>query len=134
MESNYQTDLDKAHARLRELLDQREQLQITIAKQRLRIAALMSLAEQNEEIDQVVGMTLGGLADACRTALRSAAFDSLTPMQVKDRLAQLGFSVEHYRNVMAAIHTTLKRLADTGEVVSMRRGDETTYQWRKVLY
>jgi hypothetical protein len=129
MASDYQTDLNEAKAGLRKLLDQREQLETDIARQRFRIASLMALTEPRGEIDQVVGMSSGGLTDACRTALRSAS-SSLTPIQVKDRLARLGFPVNHYKNVMAAIHTVLKRLVEARELFVVRtEGGGMAYQW-----
>ena len=108
------------------MLFQREELEIRIAKQRERIAALTVLAEQDEEVDQVVGMTLGGLTDACRTAYRGVFPESLTAMGVRDKLVQLGFPIDCYKNAMAAIHTVLGRLEANGEIKSTEHG---SYQW-----
>lgn len=105
-----------AQAELNKMLEQREKLEIEIAKKRYQIAALMALTEQNEEIDREVGMTLGGLTEACLAAFRSAAYSPLTPIQVRERLSLMGFPVEEYRNVLAAIHTVVKRLADAGKI------------------
>ncbi len=116
MNSKYKADLDKANFELADLLIQREEIEIDIAKKRYQIAALMALTEQNEEIDQVVGMTLGGLTEAVLAAFRSEAYKPITPVQVKERLTQLGFPVEHYKNVMAAIHTILKRLYESEKI------------------
>ncbi|MGA8429002.1 MAG: hypothetical protein WB729_04240 [Candidatus Sulfotelmatobacter sp.] len=118
-----------AQADLNRLLEQREQIEIDIAKKRWEIAALMALTEQNEEIDQEVGMTLGGLTEACLAAFRSAAYTPLTPMQVRERLLLMGFPIEHYRNAMAAIHTVVKRLADGGKLQTVVTSDnENAYR------
>jgi hypothetical protein len=105
-------------AELNRLLEQREQLEIEIAKKRYRIAALMALTEQK------VGVTLGGLTNACLAAFRSAAYTPLTPVQVRERLSLMGFPVEHYRNVLAAIHTVVKRLADGGKLQTVVMSDQ----------
>ncbi len=114
---NYKADLYVANMELAQLLDEREQVEIEIAKKRYRIAALLALAEENEEIYHEVGVNLGGLTDAVLTAFRSAFPKKLTPVAVKDRLANLGFPIEHYRNAMAAIHTVIGRLADARKIV-----------------
>lgn len=119
----YVAELYAAQAELNQLLKQREQLEIDIAKKRYQIAALFALTEDNEEVDQVVGMTLGGLTDAVLSAFRSAAYKPLRPVQVKERLAQLGFPVDNYKNIMAAIHTVIKRLFDAGKIVDASEGD-----------
>jgi hypothetical protein len=56
-----------------------------------------------------------GLADACRMVLRNAD-EPLTPTAVRDRLTAAGLELDRYANPLAAIHTTLKRLAETGDV------------------
>jgi len=131
MISDYKTDLTKANEELANLLRQREHLEIEIAKKRYRIAALMVLANENEEIDQVIGMTLGGLTDACRTAFKSAYPEILTPVAVKERLDYLGFPIKHYKNALAAIHTVISRLFDAREIVPAKtESGETGFFWR----
>jgi hypothetical protein len=133
MKRDYQADLDRAHRDLGELLDQREQLEISIAKKKQQIAALMTLTEQNEEVDQVIGMTLGGLTEAVIAVFRAETPKALTPVQVKEKLAQLGFPVAHYRNVMAAIHTILKRLSDGKRIFPVPTADgENAYRLRLI--
>jgi hypothetical protein len=63
-----------------------------------------------------------GLTDACRTILRNAA-RPLTAIEVRDRLASIGFDLGRYANPLAAIHTVLKRLTAAGDVsAGDRRG------------
>lgn len=130
MSNKYEHELKLANVQLEFLLEGREEIEIEIAKKKQQIAALMTLAEQNEEIDQVVGMTLGGLTEACVAAFRAAFPEPLTPVQVKERLAQLGFPVKHYRNAMAAIHTVVGRLCTGGRIVPVTtlEGEETAYR------
>jgi hypothetical protein len=133
MTSNYKADWAAENKELEELLKQRERLDLEIAKKRFRIAALVMLSEDNEELDQVVGMTLGGLTDACRTAFMGAYPQPLTPVGVKERLRALGFPVDSYKNAMAAIHTVISRLFDAREIIPVKTDkDETAYQWRRL--
>jgi hypothetical protein len=113
-----------AQADLNRLLEQRERIEIDIAKKRYQIAALMALTEQNEELYEEVGVNLGGLTSACLATFRSAAYTPLTPMEVRERLSRMGFPVEHYRNLMAAIHTVVKRLADSGKLQTVVMSDK----------
>jgi hypothetical protein len=56
-----------------------------------------------------------GLTDACRTVVRTAPAP-MTAADVRDRLAVIGYDLGIYANALAAIHTTLKRLAEAGEL------------------
>ena len=64
-----------------------------------------------------------GITDACRTVLRNAA-RPMTPVEVRNRLASIGFDLARYSNDLSAIHTVLKRLNQSGELrfVLMGRG------------
>ena len=62
-----------------------------------------------------------GLADACRVVLRRAE-KPMTPVEIRDRLTQIGFDVSHYSNELAAIHTTLKRFEESGEAKRVTGG------------
>ena len=56
-----------------------------------------------------------GLTDACRMVLRNAGVP-LPPTALRDRLEAVGIDLSRYANPLAAIHTTLKRLVEAGEV------------------
>ena len=55
------------------------------------------------------------LTDACRVVLRSAG-RPMTAMEVRKSLDAAGLDFTRYQNALSAIHTTLKRLAESGEV------------------
>ena len=65
-----------------------------------------------------------GLTDACRMVLRNAG-TPLTPTAVRDRLEAVGVDLGRYANPLAAIHTTLKRLVEAGEIHA-EDADETS--------
>ncbi len=135
MGADYKTDLERARTVLLDLFRQREQLEVQIAKQRRRVAALAELNDESEGGDQMtLGLNLGGLTNSCRSALRAAGPRGLAPTELRDSLKQLNFPIHEYRNIMAAVHTVLKRLQAYGEVrIGIRdvyRGqDDSVYQW-----
>lgn len=55
-----------------------------------------------------------GLTDAIRIVMRGGV--PMTPVEVRDRLKAIGFDVSRYVNDLAAVHTILKRLNDSGEL------------------
>lgn len=65
-----------------------------------------------------------GLTDACRLVLRNAAAP-MTAVQVRERLTAIGFDHQKYANGLAAIHTVLKRLEESGETALAERDDVT---------
>jgi hypothetical protein len=91
-----------------------------------------ALGQQRQEIDKriaEVAQTIGtlsrlcglvptvplGLTDACRLVVRGAGVP-VTPAEVRQRLQSIGFDLSKYVNDLAAIHTILKRLNESGEL------------------
>jgi hypothetical protein len=62
-----------------------------------------------------------GLTDACRLVVRGAGVP-VTPADVRQRLQSIGFDLSKYANDLAAIHTILKRLNESGELRLVARG------------
>lgn len=74
-----------------------------------------------------------GLTDACRVVLKGAR-RPMTPVDVRDRLDAIGFDLSKYSNSLAAIHTILKRLHESGEVLFVERpGGKFACEWRQTL-
>ena len=57
-----------------------------------------------------------GLTEAIRWVFRQPLLLPLTPTQVRDRLAEMGYDLGKYAHMMPPIHTTLKRMKDAGEI------------------
>lgn len=116
-------------------MDRREKLEVEIAKERRKVAALSDLNNQSEGgNDMTLELDLGGLTNACRCALRAAGPRGLTPTELRDSLKQLRFPIQKYENCMAAVHTILKRLESYEEVrIGIRDvfdgKDDSVYQW-----
>jgi hypothetical protein len=72
-----------------------------------------------------------GLTDACRLVLRGAGLP-MTPLDVRQRLLSIGLDLSVYANDLSAIHTTLKRLNEAGEIRLIARGtDKQAYLWQR---
>src|SRR4051794_13100114 len=79
---------------------------------------LGELAQTIATLSRLCGLTPTvpwGLTDACRTILRNAG-RPMGAADIRDRLAVIGFDLSRYTNALAALHTTLKRLAEAGEI------------------
>lgn len=105
-----------------------------------------SLGEQRREIDrrlsqlaQSIGSLsrlLGlvptvplGLTDGCRLVLRGGL--PMTPIEVRDRLLEIGMDLSVYASDMSAVHTTLKRLNEAGEIrLVPRPNGKNAYLWQ----
>ena len=124
---------------LADLLRQREQLATKIAKQLTRVAALAALSDEGEEVGEMMENELGGLTNACRTAFRAAGNRGLMPTEVRTTLEQLRFPTRTHKNILASIHTVIRRLTEAGEI---RRAihdvhdeqDKSVYQWALPSY
>jgi hypothetical protein len=74
-----------------------------------------------------------GLTDACRLVVRGAGLP-VTPTDVRERLKAIGFDLSKYSNDLAAIHTILKRLNESGELRFVPRGHDPgahAYIWNR---
>ena len=95
---------------------------------------LCELAEKIGMLSRLSGLAPTapwGRTDACRTVLRNAG-RPVTAAELRDRLAVIGFDLSGYANFLAALHTTLKRLAEAGEVAATAAGPrKMAYQWQR---
>jgi len=72
-----------------------------------------------------------GLTDAIRLVVRGAGVP-MTPVDVRDRLQAIGFDVSKYANDLAAVHTILKRLNESGELRFIPRAPgKHQYIWNR---
>jgi len=91
----------------------------TLGQQRRDIdKRLAQLAHTIGTLSRLLGLTPTvpmGLTDAIRLVIRGAGVP-MTPVDVRDRLHAIGFDVSKYANDLAAVHTILKRLNQSGEL------------------
>lgn len=122
-QASYRAALDDALREYESLLQQKSDID----------ARLAQVAESVGTLTRLCGYTptvAYGLTEGCKTSLRCAAVP-MTPLEVRDRLQSTGFDINRYSNPLAAIHTVLRRLTESGEVrrrVSRSRG--VTYEYR----
>jgi hypothetical protein len=64
---------------------------------------------------QAAGQEMG-LTEAIRWVFRQPLMLPLTPTQVRDHLAEMGYDLGKYAHVMPPIHNTLKRMKEAGEI------------------
>jgi hypothetical protein len=57
-----------------------------------------------------------GLTEAIRWVFRQPLLLPLTPTQVRDRMAEMGYDLSKYKHVMPPIHNTLNRMKEAGEI------------------
>jgi hypothetical protein len=121
---------ESARNRLKELLRQEAEIreQIShwgpIVEQLARLAGETidsDMASRINELkhDQESASEAGhemGLTEAIRWVFRQPLLLPLTPTQVRDRMAEMGYDLGKYKHVMPPIHNTLKRMKEAGEI------------------
>jgi hypothetical protein len=120
---DYRRALEAAVREYEALGEQRQQIDRRLAELAQTLSTLSRLCG-------IVPTVSVGLTDACRLVLRGAGLP-MTPTEVRERLKSFGFDLARYTNDLAAVHTTLKRLNDAGELRFIARpgtGDKA-YVW-----
>ena len=95
-----------------------------------RLAELAQTMSTLSRLCGIVPTVSVGLNDVCRMALRGAGVP-MTPVEVRERVKAIGFDLGRYSNDLAAVHTTLKRLNEAGELRFIARPGtgEKSYVW-----
>jgi hypothetical protein len=122
-DGDYRRALDAAVREYESLGEQRQQID-------RRLAELAQTMSTLSRLCGIVPNVSFGLTDACRMALRAGGVP-MTPVEVRDRLKAIGFDLTRYTNDLAAVHTTLKRLNEAGELRFIARPGtgEKSYVW-----
>lgn len=120
-----------------ELDNRRDELSARIAHVRNSVLALSPLVGEKPEDVKEKYLHLFpdlipsdvGLTDAVRKVLQS--YDTFwSPKRVRMGLRQIGYDTDRYGNILASIHTVLKRLAEADEVEVDKSGVATAYKWK----
>src|SRR5437870_8790891 len=94
---------------------------------------LAELAQPIGTLSKLIGLTPTvpiGLTDAVRLIMRGGV--PMTPVEIRDRLHAIGFDVSKYSNDLAAVHTILKRLNESGELRFIPRAPgRHQYTWNQ---
>jgi hypothetical protein len=122
-QEDYRRALDSALREYEELGAKRQAIDTRLAE----------LAQTISTLSKLLGLTPTvpmGLTDAIRLVMRGGV--PMTPTEVRDRLQAIGFDVSKYANDLAAVHTILKRLNNTGELRFVPRGlGKHQYTWNR---
>ena len=123
--------------------DYRQALDAAIREYEALGAQRREIDERLEQLAQTIG-TLNrlcgfvstvqwGLTDACRVVLKNAG-RAMTPIEVRDRLEAIGFDLGRYTNSLAAVHTVLKRLNQSQEVLFVEHpSGKFACEWRHMI-
>ena len=86
-----------------------------VAGETLETQIARRINELKEDSERTAGQELG-LTEAIRWVFRQPLLLPLTPTQVRDRMAEMGYDLSKYKHVMPPIHNTLKRMKEAGEI------------------
>ena len=94
---------------------------------------LAQLAQTIGTLSRLLGLTPTvpmSITDGVRLAMRSGV--PMTPTDVRDRLLAIGVDLSIYSNVLAVIHTVLRRLNEAGEIrLIPKPSGKNAYLWVK---
>jgi len=108
----------------------------------IRATVKMLTPEQKAKCDALlerIDRRPAGLTTSIRLCFTAAEKEWLTPVEIRDRLVEMGFRFDMYKaNPLASIHTTLKRMVPH-EMESKTVGDQKLYrlktleQWKAAM-
>ena|SRR5438270_7789057 len=122
-----------------------EQVKKEIAERREELGAYIAKTQALE--DQIIGLqqtaaglakTLGeqytaedelGLTDAIRRAFKQNEGRDFTALEVRDELESMGCDLKKYGNVMASIHSVIKRIQDKDIWHASTKNGKPAYRW-----
>ena len=127
----YKQHLKEAGQELAKLLEQRDALDKRIAKLRQDMGSLAHLSGEPRTIPvfKIIADTRKqfGLKRACLEVLR-ASDEPLTPVEVAVGIERLGLNYDDQANLLASVHTTLRRMAQNGEVEEIPKAGKKAYK------
>jgi hypothetical protein len=104
--------------------DQREELNARLDQLRKGALGLSSMCGEDPKsvensypdlFPQLIEPDIG-LTEAIRIVVRSHMGKRMTPVEIRSGLLNIGFDLSKYRNPLATIHITLRRLSDNHEI------------------
>jgi predicted transcriptional regulator len=126
---SYHQARDNAVRDLANAVNQVKVIEKRIARLKQTIASLNALIEGEESIAEPKPDRQINLRQACREALKIAN-GPRTAKEIRDWLASSGYALGDQRNLLASIHTVLKRLVKAKEAVAATNAQgKTTYEW-----
>jgi hypothetical protein len=123
----YLKAFEEAQAELDELMAKRAELDSRISRLRETVVSLGYLVNDRPESESLSGI---GLTEAVAKVLRISGM-ALTPANIRDELARMGFNTKRYSDVIPSITKVLQRLHKKGHVDISRpsAGERKFYIW-----
>ncbi len=142
-DAEYLRFLESSIKKLNELRSQREHIDVEVTKLQQFIQATVNLLPDEAtkkykallaEINKESEMANAGLTDAIRRVLQTEYPAWLTVTKVRDALVDGGFDFSSYKsNPLAAISTTLRRLAKSEEAETVEIEEVNAYRMPSVF-
>src|SRR5829696_2876928 len=104
--------IDTLAAEEESLVEAVKKIDVRLVQLRSARAALAVL------MNEPVPVFEGNLADACRQILQTNPDRSFAPKEMKMHLIAIGYDMKKHDHIMSAIHSVLKRLAESDDVDS----------------
>src|SRR6266481_4124638 len=125
----YREALDVAQQEYDELQTKRAEMDARIARLRETLVSLAYLVNEDGQTESLDATGLG-LTEAVAKVLRLSGM-ALTPANVRDELARMGFDIKRYKSIIPSITKVLKRLHEKGHVDATRgeQSEKTLYIW-----
>jgi hypothetical protein len=126
---NYKQLLEDMGKRLSYLLEQQEDIEQEIAQLKQAIVSIAPLAKEKLDhgIWDMYDFNSRSITETIREILQAAYPKRLSPVEIRDQLKNRKLDLSQHRNVMASIHSTLKRMLDNQEIETDDEG--LTYGW-----
>jgi hypothetical protein len=131
----YIQEARKYEAELERLTNERDSLNVRIAKLKMDLGALYQLSDERPRrhamARRLARLSKQSLTVAIEEAFR-ATTDPLNATEVRERIELMGYDGSRHSNLLASVHTTLKRLSkgsDSTLKMTSRNG-KPVYQLR----
>jgi hypothetical protein len=126
----YQEPLDAARREHQQLQDRRAVLRQELQQVEARLQGLEATIQALSQVTQFPPPPIDvALPELCETVLRNVK-GALTAPQIRDYMLQMGYDISDYKNPMAVLHNTLRRMTQTSSVISYKNEEgQTVYRW-----
>ena len=114
---DYKQELAAAQDKLMELIQRRHEIDVEIANVRRIIGGFSAIVGEVPVQPDITNLLTGakrelGLTASCREVFLAYRDQQLTPTEVMEAMMEMGLHTKSYPNILASIHTTLRRMAD----------------------
>ena len=126
----YRETLDAAKAEMESLLEEESKIEGRLSFVRARIDVLRkTIISVGDLLGEDREPQAVGISDAIRRIMSDRPESFFSPAFVRDVLKRDEFPLCDYKNPLAVIHATMKRLEDQEELTSITRNSKTYYKW-----